>query len=459
MSVLAWFIANWSAVLIPLAVFTVALIAMFWLRRRGRVWLFRWVRRTKWQADSILVAALDGPSLMWCLILSALLALMVSSVLAEWKDAAVKVLWTLFLASIALSVVNVLSGLVGFYGPRIKLPTRSVLLLQNVARILIIAIAFLIALDIWGVPTTPLLFLIGVGILAALFGFRDAVPNLVAGFQLGASQLIRAGDYIKLETGEEGYVTDVNWRTTRILALDQSTIIVPNSRLVQGRVVNYGRPLKKAAAPFRFNSRTHLTELTGMKASNLKELADLLRQVPDSVIYYHTHHFFEEHHQLTPELSNDFAIWASDALGEDVLGESLASIDTFAFPNMAALRDRLIGIIEDYSSKQLYPRQAMEGRAFYFMKSVSVVLPSRYVVHDLREFVEALRKITPGSLYFHMFESRLRLGQGRNDFSIWLDENLGDKELADEVAHLDPYTYTLEGLRSALIQLIEKRIK
>ncbi len=86
-------------------------------------------------------------------------------------------------------------------------------------------------------------------------------------------------------------------------------------------------------------------------------------------------------------------------------------------------------------------------------------MPTPYVAHDLREFAETLRKISLGSLYFHVFESRLRLGKGLNDFSTWLQDSLGEAELAEDIARLDPYTYTLEGLRSALIQLIEKRIK
>ncbi len=236
-------------------------------------------------------------------------------------------------------------------------------------------------------------------------------------------------------------------------------MIIPNGRLLQGTVVNDGRPLKKAKEPFRFYSRTHLTELTGIQAKNLRELVDILKSAPDAVIYYHTHRFLEEHHYLTPESSNDFAVWASDALGDAVLGETLASVDTFLFPNLGALKERLVGIIEEYLSQGSNSREAMEGQEFHFMKSVSVVMPNFYVAHDLREFVETLRKISLGSLYYHVFESRLRLGRGLNDFSIWMQNSLGETELAEEIARLDPYTYTLEGLRSALIQLIEKRIK
>ena len=458
-AVLEWLSKNWLAVLVPLAVFLGAFIVLNWLRRRGREALERWAARTAWAADDLLLRALVGPSLIWCLILSAYPALTVSMIPPEWKEPAGQGLWTLFVISMTLSVLNILTGLVSFYGPRVKMPRNTSNMLKNIARVVVLTVAFLILLDVWGAPTTPLLLLIAVGILAAALAFRDTVPNFLAGFQISAGKQIKVGDYIKLETGEEGYVLDTTWRTTRLETLDEKTIIIPNGRLVQGKVINYGRPLKKAKAPFHFSARTHLTELTGLKASDLRELAAVLKRVPDSVVYYHTHRFLEEYHQLTPEPSNDFAVWAGDALGEEVLSERLASIDTFAFPSMGALRDRVVSLIDDYVSRQTNPRQALEGRAFYFMKSVSVILPAPYVAHDLREFVEALRKISPGSLYFHVFESRLRLGRGLNDFSIWLSESLDDKELSDEVARLDPYTYTLEGLRSALIQLMEKRIK
>jgi hypothetical protein len=288
---------------------------------------------------------------------------------------------------------------------------------------------------------------------------RNAAPNLFAGFQLGTTQQIKVGDYIKLETGEQGYVTEITLSNTRIKALDESVIIVPNNRFLQFTVVNYGHPLKKAAEPFRFHSRMYIKELTGLKAKSLRELADTLKKVPDSVIYYHTHRFLEEHHYLIPQPSNDFAVWVSDILGEEVLGERLASVNTFEFPSLGILRERIVVIIEEHLAGGCSSREAMPGREFRFMKSVSLVISTPYVADDLREFVEALRKISLGSLYFHVFESRLRLGRGLNDFTIWLQDSLKETELGEEIARLDPYTYTLEGLRSTFIQLIEKRIK
>ncbi len=104
--------------------------------------------------------------------------------------------------------------------------------------------------------------------------------------------------------------------------------------LIRRKVINYGRPLKKAKEPFYFNTQTHMAELTGLKARNLQELVDVLKKVPDSVIYYHTHHFLEEHQYLIPELSNDFSRWVRDALDNDVLAEKLANLNIFEYKNL-----------------------------------------------------------------------------------------------------------------------------
>jgi hypothetical protein len=73
--------------------------------------------------------------------------------------------------------------------------------------------------------------------------------------------------------------------------------------------------------------------------------------------------------------------------------------------------------------------------------------------------VEALRKIDPASLRFHLVESKSRLDSGSNDFSIWLEKELNEPELAAEVAGVDLSASTPEELRSSLILIIEKRIK
>lgn len=453
-----WIAENWTIIVVPVAVFFTAFLALLWARRLAYRVFGEWLERLKWPVD-LLLQNLRTPSLAWCLLISIGLGVAVSALPADWKQVAGKGIWSLFVLSFAFAVASTGVALALFYAPRYNISPRPTDIIKNSIRVVALVLAALIILDTWGAPTTPLILFIVVAALMLLLAFRDVFPNLVAGFQLSAQAPVKVGDYIKLEAGEEGYVTDISWRNTSVETLDQRVIILPNSRLLSSTIINYGRPLKMAKDPFRFYSRTHLTEITGLRAANLRELADVLKTAPEGIVYYHTHRFLEEHHYLSPEPSNDFALWVGDMLGEVVLAEKLASIDTFGFPTLTSLRDRLINIVEEHLALQPDGRQALEGREFYFMKTVSVIFPTPYVAHDLREFVEAVRKISLGSLYYHIFESRLRLSRGLNDFTIWLRDSLEEDELGEEIARLDPYTYTLEGLRSSLIQLIEKRIK
>lgn len=218
--------------------------------------------------------------------------------------------------------------------------------------------------------------------------------------------------------------------------------------------------MTQAKNPFQFYTRLHLSELTGLKASTLPQLLELIKTVPGSCIYHHTHRFLQQHQYLSPEPPNDFAYWVSEILNEKKLGEQLASIDIVQYPSIRELRNKIIEVIEKYLEKNpsAKMRFAQEGEEFYFMKSMSFVLSTPYVAHNLKEFVEILRKITIDSIYYHIFEARLRIEKKTNDYSFWFENAIGDKVLAEKISTLDPYTYTLEDLRKMIIKIVEKRI-
>jgi hypothetical protein len=210
---------------------------------------------------------------------------------------------------------------------------------------------------------------------------------------------------------------------------------------------------------FYFHTRLNLVELLGRQAKNIIELLEGLRQVPGSSIYYHTHRFLQQHHYLSPEPPNDFAFWVTNSLGLDTPGERLASVDTVRFRSIRGLRERFIEILEsiihDQNSRNT---DCQEGEEFYFMSCRTFVLPTPYQARDLKEFRDILQKVSINSIYFHIFEARLRLERGDNDFSNWFEE-IGQKKLAAEISHLDPYTITLEGLRKKIIQRVSQYVR
>ena len=413
--------ANWSLIIIPLAVFIVCVIALFWLRKRLLDYLIMQTKRTKWLEEISLVTSIKGPLSIYCLIISVDLGLAVSSVPAAWKHPIGNGLWTLLIIALAITVINI-GRLTNYYGSQQKLPLRAVRIFRKNCPYRHFNCGVADSIGTLGRAYHSFNIAYCRSNLSSPSAFRDSIPNILAGFQLVATQEIKVGDYIKLEGNEEGYVTELSWNTTRLRGLDGAVILIPNNILIHHKVTNYGRPLKKASEPFRFNTHVHLAELTGLRAKSLTEFLDILKTTPEPVIYYHTHHALEENQYFHPDLSNDFSNWVRSALDNDVLAEKLANLSTYEFSSLLTFRDKVVDIIQEYISQNPYQREAPDGREFYFMKSVSVILPTAYEAHDLREFVEAVRRISPGSLYFHMFESRLRLGNQLNDFSVWLEK-------------------------------------
>lgn len=213
------------------------------------------------------------------------------------------------------------------------------------------------------------------------------------------------------------------------------------------------------ANTFLFATRLNLVELLGIRAKNIPELLEGLRSVPGTSIYYHTHRFLQQHHYLSPEPPNDFAFWVTNALVLDDLGEQLASVDTVSFQTIRDLRTRYIEILETYSrGQQSRNGDCPDGQEFHFMSCRTFILPTPYKARNLEEFRDILKRISINSIYFHIFEARMRLERGNNDFSNWLAD-IGQPQLASEIARLDPYTMTLEGLRKELVQKVSRYVE
>ena len=89
---------------------------------------------------------------------------------------------------------------------------------------------------------TPILTALGVGGLAVALALQDTLANLFAGLYLTVAKHIRIGNYIKLSSGEEGYLVDIDWRASRLRQLSNNTVLVPNAKLSQSIVTNYHLP-------------------------------------------------------------------------------------------------------------------------------------------------------------------------------------------------------------------------
>ena len=94
----------------------------------------------------------------------------------------------------------------------------STSILVTMIELIVYITGALFLLQSFGVSITPLLTALGVGGLAVALALQDTLANLFSGINILLSKQIKMGDFVKLSSGEEGLVIDMNWRNTVIKA-------------------------------------------------------------------------------------------------------------------------------------------------------------------------------------------------------------------------------------------------
>ena len=216
--------------------------------------------------------------------------------------------------------------------------------------------------------------------------------------------------------------------------------------------------VKTARSPFLFNSASHLLRIGRERAHNLSELLEGLRICPDASIFQHMFQTLQEHHYIREGFSNDFAHWAFAACNEIGLAERLAAVDVREYTSIKALRETLIGIVEEYLKKNPRTRERTAFEPFYFCASDTVVVPTPIVARNLAEFAEGLKQVSISGIHYHFIQARLRLKLNSNDFSVWLEQELDLGTLADRINRIDIYTSTLQDVRRQILKIIEKAL-
>jgi hypothetical protein len=203
-----------------------------------------------------------------------------------------------------------------------------------------------------------------------------------------------------------------------------------------------------------------LREMLGRRAYDEQELLDALDEVPTDSIYVHTYGHLLRHKYIAGPYPNDFATWAAIQVRDRVLGEKLAVIDPFEFPDLEAVRAELISLIDDHLRSIRSVPRVVFGEAFDFLQSRVVEVPTGIRVQTLREFRDALAETVDASvIFYHMIEARLHKGRKQSHFSVWIEEALGNRALAESVGRLDPYGLSLEGIRTRLVTLCDSALK
>ena len=244
------------------------------VRRRGTI--------TSWGGDQVVLSALRTTTLVWFAAGGIAAAAASLPLKVHVGHTVGRVLVALVIGSTTLAIARGAADSVKLYALRTAGAMRSSSIFVTLTRVAIFALGLLVLLQALGLSITPLLTALGVGGLAVALALQDTLANLFAGIHILASRKVRLGDYVKLESGEEGFVIDISWRNTSIRQLTNTVVIVPNAKLASAVVTNYYQPEKETSVLVNVGV-DYASDLDHVEGVTVDVARSVLSEVPGGV--------------------------------------------------------------------------------------------------------------------------------------------------------------------------------
>jgi small-conductance mechanosensitive channel len=278
---LATFLAEKPGILIekatPFAIFAIGLAACLAVREVV-------ARIVKREAKShltfahVLIDVTRLPSVFWCLAAALEISLRYANLNQKQEAIIAQLIAAFLIISISLAAASIAVRMLRVYGERNAMPFAVAGLSSTLTRVFVLAIGVLVLLHHFNIAIGGVLTALGIGGLAVALALQDTLANFFAGVHILIEAPIRLGDFIRLSSNEEGIVTDIGWRTTRVRTGTNNTIVIPNTKITSGILTNYSLPDRRCAA--------EITVHTGMDADpdQVAHLALDVAQKTDGVL-------------------------------------------------------------------------------------------------------------------------------------------------------------------------------
>jgi len=269
----------------------VSVIVMMVLKRFILSRLRAFTDRTSFFIDTLLIHALSLPLSIVILVVNLVLLerlLVYFEVTNERLDSfsalAAKVL---LIIAVIIFIDRLSTGALQGYAKKSPVLQSSIGISQGILRGLIFGLGGLVLLGTLNISITPIIASLGITSLAVALALQPTLENFFSGVQLVADKPIRVGDFIELESGEQGFVDKIGWRSTWIRMLPNNTVIMPNSTLSQSKIINYFYPTKELSVPVEVGVH-YDSDLEHVEQVTLEVAREILRTHKWGVADYET---------------------------------------------------------------------------------------------------------------------------------------------------------------------------
>ncbi|MBR9794251.1 MAG: mechanosensitive ion channel family protein [Gammaproteobacteria bacterium] len=182
------------------------------------------------------------------------------------------VIQAMVIITLILFVERWITYAIKVYASRSPLLNNTRSIASGAIRALLIGLCVLLVLGSLGISVTPLIASLGITSLAVALALQPTLENFFSGVQIIIDKPFRIGDFIELESGEQGFVDKIGWRSTWIKMLPNNIVIVPNSKVSQSKIINYYYPEKELSVPVEvgvhYNSDLEFVEKVTLEVAN-----------------------------------------------------------------------------------------------------------------------------------------------------------------------------------------------
>jgi len=253
----------------------------------------RRMTKTPWRGEAVILRAAGRMPVIWFLVAGVYAAVRTIPVSPEIVQVIEETLVVVLIFTVTWVIARAAAGFAQMWAERTQGTFPATSIFANIGIVLIVLLGLFVMLQFLGVPITPLLTALGVGGLAVALALQDTLTNLFAGFHIIASRQVRPGDFVQLDTGEEGYVSDITWRNTTIRAITNNMIVVPNAKLAGVILTNYYLPAREMAVRVQVGV-SYESDLEKVERVTIEAAREAVHAVEGGVetydpgVYYHT---------------------------------------------------------------------------------------------------------------------------------------------------------------------------
>ena len=229
-------LSTWAVGAIVLAGWLIVLFfaksLIFFLIRRA-------AQRAHWEAADHVIGPLSTALNILILVSGIAIAADICPIPPAWHGVVNTIVVGGLIAALTVFVDQVLRMWMHRAASRFPVLSDSYGLVTGGLRGIIVGLGILMFLESIGISISPILASLGIGSLAVALALQDTLKNMFSGFFVIADKPVQVGDFVRLESGQEGWLVKLGWRSSQFRTTNQTTVVIPNSKLADSVLTNF----------------------------------------------------------------------------------------------------------------------------------------------------------------------------------------------------------------------------